>query len=160
MGDLLLVRRELVSLLEAALGRLRAGGDELAPGAVGERLHADPGKHLIGDPQLLARLDPAARLAQPLAEEEMCAGELRTPPRAAQPIDRLAVEIPGRGAAAHQRPAARLDAEREVGAGRLCRLGQPLARIARDFRLAKACGGLDELRKHPYGGPWADGVRE
>src|SRR5947209_13701096 len=45
LGDLPLVRRELIACLERALAHLLAGGEQLAAGALGERLHADRDEH-------------------------------------------------------------------------------------------------------------------
>ena len=68
--------------------------------------------------QLLACVDAPVLTTQPLAVEQTGAGELAAEARAAEPLDRLAVE-PLRGIAlAQQRPRARLDAERPVGAAR------------------------------------------
>ena len=49
----------------------------------------------MGRAQLLARVDPAILAAQPLAIEQVRAGELRTQPGAAQPLDRLAIQLVG-----------------------------------------------------------------
>jgi hypothetical protein len=109
--------------------------------------------------KLLAGVDPAALAAQPLAVEEMGAGELRTQPGTAQPLDRLAVQRVGGGAVAYQRPGARLDAKREVGAGRLGRLPKSLQRIACELCVSGARGCLDELGQRPGGDPRLEGVR-
>ena len=127
-GDLLLLRREILARLERTLAQLRTGGDQLALGALGERLHPDLGEHLLGGPQPLARLAGTTVAAQPLAEDQMCTGELnaRIP---AQSVDRLVISGFGIVALAEQRPTARLDAEREAGAGGLRRRGEPIERI-------------------------------
>ena len=61
-----------------ALAHLLAGGQQLAAGALGERLRAHRGEHLVGRAQLLARVDAAVLAAQPLAVEQVGAGEVRT----------------------------------------------------------------------------------
>src|SRR5258708_7488180 len=93
----------------SALADGLAGGQQLAAGPLGERLHADRGEHLVRCAQLRPRLGPAALAAQPLAVEQVRAGKLKTNAGAAQLADRLA--IPGLGvlAVAEQRPAARVD---------------------------------------------------
>ena len=70
--------------LGGALAGGLAGGQQLAPGALGERLHADRVEHVVGGAQLLARVDASALAAQPLAVEQVRAGELRTQPGAAR----------------------------------------------------------------------------
>ena len=83
----------------------------------------------MGGAQLLARVDAAALAAQPLAVEQVGAGELRTQRRSAEPLDRLAVERVGGRPLAQQSSAARLDAEREVSPAAFGRLRQSLERI-------------------------------
>ena len=53
--------------------------------------------------QLLAGLDEPVLAAQPLAVEEVGAGEMNGDPAAGEPLDRLAVERPGGLAVAQQR---------------------------------------------------------
>ena len=54
--------RQRVERLDGALAHRLAGGQQLAPGALGERLAADAGEHLVGRTQLLARVHaPASR---------------------------------------------------------------------------------------------------
>ena len=76
----------------------------------------DRDEQLVGDAQLLARVDAPALAAQPLAVEQVRAGELRPQPGAAEPLDRLAVEAarPPSPSLSSARDA-RLDAERPVG---------------------------------------------
>src|SRR5580704_11441911 len=47
-GDLLLLRRELVARVGASLAHLLARREELAAGALGERLHPDRGEQVVG----------------------------------------------------------------------------------------------------------------
>jgi len=81
----------------------------------------------------------------------MRARELRTQPGTAQPLDRFAIQVVGGGAIAQQRPGARLDAERDVRAAGLGRLGQPLERLTCEFGVSCARGCLDELWQRPSG---------
>src|SRR5215468_8949691 len=70
-GDLLLLRRELLACPGAALPRLLACRQQLAAGALGERLHADRVEQVVGGAQLLAPVDAPALAAQPLPVEQM-----------------------------------------------------------------------------------------
>ena len=158
-GDLLLLRRELLARLERALAPLRAGGDQLAPGALGERLHPDLGEHLLGRPEPLARLAETRLAAQPLSVHEMAARELGPAPRPAEPLDRLAIRRLGGIAIGEKRPRTRLDAEREVATCRLRGRREPVQRIARELRVADARGGLDQLEPRPHRQPGKDAVR-
>ena len=90
--DLRLLRRQLVERLDGALAHRLAGGQQLAAGALGERLHAHLGEHLVRGAQLLAGVDAAVLAAQPLAVEQVRAGERHADAGAAEPLDRLAVE--------------------------------------------------------------------
>src|SRR4051794_24170378 len=76
--DLPLLRGQIVATLDGPPPHLLAGGLKLLAGAVGERLHADRGHHLVRRAQLVARVDPAVLPAQPLPVEQMRAGELGT----------------------------------------------------------------------------------
>jgi hypothetical protein len=57
-GDLGLLSGELVARLDGAFTGGFAGGQQLARGALGERVHADCGEHLVRGAQLLARVEP------------------------------------------------------------------------------------------------------
>src|SRR5262245_50799452 len=74
--NVLLVRREVVAGVVATLADRRAGREQLVARAFGETMRADRAEHLMRDPQLLARVRSAAFAAQPLAVEQMAAGEL------------------------------------------------------------------------------------
>ena len=75
-GDLRLLRGELAACVGCALARRLAGGEQLARGALGERLGAHRREQLVRGAQRLARVDPPVLAAQPLAVEEMRAGEI------------------------------------------------------------------------------------
>ena len=109
--------RQLVSGLDGALSGGLAGGLELAPGPLGERLDAHRVQHLVGRAQLLARVDAAALASQPLAVEQMAAGELHADAGTAEAIDRLVVQAFRRLALAQQGTDPGLDPERPL-AGR------------------------------------------
>ena len=147
--DLRLLGRQLVAGLDAALADRLAGGHQLAPRALGESLHAHGRVALVRGAQLLARLAPPALPAQPLAVQEVRARERDPDAGAAEPLDRLAVEALGLFALAHERPRARLHAERPVGPARPADLLQPPQGSGGALRHARAHGGLDELGRHP-----------
>src|SRR6185437_14721875 len=64
-GDLLLLRRELAARLGTALAYLFTRRQQLAAGALGERLHPDRGEHVMGRTQLFARVGTPALATQP-----------------------------------------------------------------------------------------------
>jgi hypothetical protein len=70
-------------------------GDQLPARALGERLHADVGEHVVGCAQLLPRIEASALTAQPFPVQQVRPGELRAQPDPAQPVDRLAVLVLG-----------------------------------------------------------------
>ena len=74
--DLRLLGGEHVARLRAASAHRLAGGQQLAPGALGERLGPDLAEHLVGGAQLLARVDAPVLAAQPLAVHQVRAGEV------------------------------------------------------------------------------------
>ena len=78
-----------------------AGGPQLAPGAAGERLHADGVKHVQGDTQLRAA-SAAPVPAEPLAVEQVSTGQIRPVTGAGEPLDSVAVEALGGVAVAEQ----------------------------------------------------------
>jgi len=80
-----------------------AGGQQLPAGPLRECPHTDHGEHLVRLAQLRARLGPPALTAQPLAVEQVRAGELGTEAGAAQPAGRLAITALGLIAVAQQR---------------------------------------------------------
>jgi hypothetical protein len=79
------------------------GGHQLAAGPFGERFHAYLGEHVVGGAQLLACVEPTVLAAQPLAEQQVGAGEIRAEPGAAEPLDSLPVQILGGLALGEQR---------------------------------------------------------
>ena len=95
--DLHLLWGQLVERLDRALAHRLAGGQQLAAGALGERVHAHVREHRVSDSQLLAGVDAAVLAPQPFAVQEVragqrstrgcgCATAVRSPPgRAARP---------------------------------------------------------------------------
>src|SRR6266700_4984424 len=92
-GDLFFLRRKLVARLAAALAQFLARCGQFATCPLGERLHSDRGEHVVGRSQLLARVDATPLAAQPLAVEQMRAGEFGAEACAPETFDRLAVEL-------------------------------------------------------------------
>src|SRR5262249_29716368 len=90
-GDLRLLGSELVGRIDYELERGIAGGEQFTPGPLRESLDAHRGQHVVGGPQLVAGVRAAALAAQPLAVEQVCAGQFRADSGAAEPLDRLAV---------------------------------------------------------------------
>src|SRR5829696_8415561 len=70
LGDVLLLRSELVAGVIAALADLLAGGQQLVPRTLGKSLRAHRKQRLERDPQLLARIDASSLTAQPLPVEQ------------------------------------------------------------------------------------------
>src|SRR5580700_4173977 len=76
-GDLRLLGSQLAGSLHGALAGGLAGGRQLAAGPLSERRDAHRIQHAVRGAQLLARVNTAALAAQPLAVEQVSAGELR-----------------------------------------------------------------------------------
>src|SRR3954451_19469284 len=86
-GDLCLLRREVVERIDRPLAHRLAGGRQLAPSPAREPLEVHLSEQVMCGPQLLARLRPPAGPAQPLAVEEVSAGELRADAGSTEPGD-------------------------------------------------------------------------
>jgi hypothetical protein len=127
-GDVDLLCGQRCDGLDAFARRL-AGGGQLPARALDERLHADLGEHVVGRAQLRAGAHAAVLPAQPFTVEQVGAGEFRAHTRPAQPVDRLAVELVGGRRVAQQRPAAGLDAGRDIVVAGLRGLRQPRERV-------------------------------
>ena len=134
-----------------------AGGQELAPGALGERLDAHAGEHVVGRAQLLARVDAAALAAQPFAVEQMAAGELDAQAGPAEPRDRLTVEIVGDIAVAEQGADPGVDPQHPVGRRHTRAFGQPPERGPDERHVAGPRRRLGQLGHEPRRG--ANGSR-
>ena len=102
--DLRLLRSQRVARLARQPAHGLPGGEQLAPGTLGERLGADGDELLVGGAQLLARVHPPVLASQPFAVEQLGTGELDADPGALEPLDRLAEETVGDVALADQRP--------------------------------------------------------
>jgi hypothetical protein len=104
--------------------------------------HPDRSEHVVGGPQALARVQPPALTAQPLAVQQAGAGQIGAELGAAKPVDRFSVQTLGGLVFAQQRPAAGLDAEGEIVAAGLRRLRQPLKRGGRHVGVPRPGGRL------------------
>ena len=100
--------------------------------------HADRGEHVVRGAQLRPGVGPPALAAQPLAVEQVRAGEVGPEAGAAKPVDRLAIAALGVLAVAEQRPGTRVDSLPPVGAGRCWSPGQPAERVRRPARSARS----------------------
>ena len=127
--DLGLLGGELLVRASGAPAGGLAGGPQLAAGPFGERLHADRVEHVVRGAQLRPRVGPAPLAAQPLAVEQVRAGQFGPEAGAAQPVDRFAVAALGVLAVAEQRPGTRVDPLPPVGLADAGRLGQPAERL-------------------------------
>src|SRR3954468_24594504 len=148
-GDLGLLRGELLAGLDAAFADALAGCQQLALGTLGERLGAHGIEHLERGAQLLAGVQATPLIPQPLAVDEMGAGEVHPQARASEPLDRLSIQALGRVALAEQRAAARLGPEAPFGSAGAGRLGGPLERAARALRLPGPDRRLDQIGQRP-----------
>src|SRR6202042_525047 len=95
----------------------------------------------------------AALATQPLAIQEMAAGELDPDARPPEALDRLAIERLGRFPLGQQRPRASLDATRPVGASRHGCLRKPAKRVDRQLGLPGPGSSLDQLDQPPRSEP-------
>ena len=89
--------------LGGALAGGFAGGQQLAAGPFGECLHLHRVQHAVGGTQLVPSLRAAALAAQPLAVQQVGAGELGAKLGTAQSVNRLLVQAIGRVVLGHQR---------------------------------------------------------
>src|SRR4051794_35574665 len=147
--DLGLLGGQLVAGLDGAFADMLAGRQELALGPSGERLGPHAREHLERGAQLFAGVEPAALAPQPLAVEQVGAGELHADARACEPFDRLAIEAVGLVAFVEERAAAGVDPECPVGAAGAGRLQYARERVGRELGLSRPGSGLDQLGQRP-----------
>ena len=83
---------ELAGRLDRPLTRRVAGGQQLMPGPVGDRLGAHRGEQAVGGPQL-GRGIPAPVVAAPFAGQEAGAGHGRAHAGAGEPVGGLAIVV-------------------------------------------------------------------
>jgi hypothetical protein len=96
---------------------------------------------------LLAGIEVARLAPEPLLVEEVGAGELHAEARAAEPLDRFAIESVGGLAVAEQRAAARLDAKTPICAGAsTCAVSQFRSMSSNGVSRSRRKTGGDEIR--------------
>src|SRR5262249_18296347 len=113
-GDVGLLRGQGGGCLEAALPYPLARSGQLPARSLGESFHAYRDELVVGRAQLFSGVGASALVPQPLAVEQVRAGEFRAQPRAAQPVDRLTIEVLGRGAGGQEGTRTGLDSESPV----------------------------------------------
>ena len=118
------------------LAHFLAGRRQLDAGPLGERLHPDRRELVVGRAELCARVDATALAAQPLAVEQVRAGEFGAEPGAPETLDRLAVELVR---VARGPPRARERVPRRRGSSR-CRRRAPSRRACRARRRPPRAG--------------------
>jgi hypothetical protein len=96
---------ELVETPKGAFAGVSAGRNQLMLGALCESVHADSVEQLMPGAELLAPGWAATIAARPLAVQQVSASNHRTKRGAAQPLDRLAIQVVG-GRPLAQHPAA------------------------------------------------------
>ena len=126
-----------------------AGRLQLDPRALGERLRPEAGEEVVGGAQLLARVHAPAFASQPLAVEQVGAGEVDRHARSSEPLGRLYVEVLGVLAVEEERPRAGRDPERPVRAARGGRVDETPEGIVGQVGRAGPDGGLDRARPWP-----------
>jgi len=133
-GDVSFPCGQDISRLRGAFGSALARGAQLDPGPLGERPGAGGDEDLVRGAELIAGLTATALAAQPLAIEQVGAGQLDAQARASEAVDRLAVKILRGLTAGQQCARARLGPQRPVGtcgAGGLSQLAEGLGRAVR-----------------------------
>jgi hypothetical protein len=97
-SDLRLLGGEQVTGVGDAWTGGLAGGEQLATGALGERLGAEPAETVMSGSKLAARVRTPVLSTQPFAVHKLGAGEVKRDPSGAKPVERLLVELFGRRA--------------------------------------------------------------
>jgi hypothetical protein len=101
-GDLGLPGGELGGGTGRAFAYSLGGGTQLARGSFSESVSSHGDEHLVCGAQLLAGIGAPVLAAQPVAVEQMSAGEVHPGVGAAEAVDRLAVQVLGGLALARQ----------------------------------------------------------
>src|ERR1700747_1588497 len=92
-GDVRLLAGELAGRLDRPLAHRVAGGQQLTPGPLGERLDAHRGEQAWGGRQWGAGVRARFWAAQHFAVQEVSAGHGRAHAGTAEPLDRLAIAV-------------------------------------------------------------------
>lgn len=149
MGAVL--RGEGVARRSTASAHGRTGGLELVAGTFRERRGPELVEQPVRPLELCSGVDAAALPAQPLAVAKVDASEFHPYFRAAEPIDRLAIQLVRNLTGAHQSPHASRVPESPVGAGRPGHAGDDLDRVQGVGLPPETCRRLDEF-DHRVGG--------
>src|SRR4029077_13053372 len=118
-----------------------------------ERLHPEVGEELVGDPQLIPRIKPAALPSQPLPIEQMRSRQVHAEARRLKVLDRGSVERLSPVSGREERFRARFDAETPWGVGGARGFAQELEGGGGVVSSAAAAGGFDELDQGEGGEP-------
>src|SRR6185312_13634514 len=117
--DLCLLWREVVLRLDGAFASVFARRAELDACSLRESFHTELGEQLVRHAQLLARVHTPAGASQPLAVEEMRAGEVKPAPSRREALDRVPVQAFRYGAVRDEGARSIFDGGRpDRGAGR------------------------------------------
>src|SRR5258708_16856544 len=128
-----------------------AGGAQFTSRLFGEAGRAHGVEHVLGGAELASRVAPSFGAPQPLAVQQVRAGEIEGSFAAPELADRLQVRCLGVAALGEQCLAAGPEPERPVrsrGPGPVCEDG---VRAARYFVVAAAGGGFDQLGQYRLG---------
>ena len=147
--DLPLLRSQLIARLGGPRAHPLARGQQLTPGALGERLHPDGHEQLVCSAELLAGILAPTLAAQPLPVEQMRARELGPESRVPEAVDGLAVRTLGGLALAQQCARPGVDAERPIGVAGLRLLGESREGASCELGVLGPGGGLDQLAQRP-----------
>jgi hypothetical protein len=63
--------------------------------SIGKRLHSKVREHLVGNPQLIASVNPSTLPPQPLAVEQVGSGMVDRDARSCEPFDGFGIEVIG-----------------------------------------------------------------
>ena len=94
-GDQRFLRGQGIGRLDGALPGVPAGRPQLDARPFGKRRGAEGVEELVRAAELIAGVTPAPLAAQPLAVEQVGAGQVHPQAGAAEAVDRLAVEVLG-----------------------------------------------------------------
>src|SRR4051812_31390252 len=144
-----LLRGEIVARVRAAFPDAFARRQQLSLGPPGEPLGAHAREHLERGAQLIAGVDAAPLPAQPLAVQEVCAGEIDAYACPSGPFDRLPVQTVCGIAATEQSARAGFDPQGPIGAAGPGRLREPLERVFREVPLLASGSCLYQLGQRP-----------
>src|SRR6202012_5223639 len=111
LGDLSLLRRQLVARVGGPLADGLPRRQQLATSAFREGVHSGRGEIVESDAELGTRVDAAVGPSQPFPIQEPGAGELGSNPGSAQMVDGLEELALGTRVVAEQGPRTRVDPE-------------------------------------------------